>query len=46
MLSFSDVVRTIAGVQWNGGDRHVFIAEQVGGKTIFLELQTEKACVE
>lgn len=45
MLSFGDGARAIVRVQWQqkyGGGGHVFIAEQVDGKTIFIDPQNNK----
>ena len=38
--------RAIVRVQWKSGGGHVFIAEQVDGKTIFIDPQTNKNDVE
>lgn len=42
MASYGDNARAIVRVQWKFGGGHVFIAEQVKGKTVFIDPQTGK----
>lgn len=45
MLEYGNGTRVIVRVQWQdkiGGGGHVFIAEQVGNNTIFIDPQTGK----
>ncbi len=39
MDSFGDGSRAIVQIDWNAKDGHVFIAEQIGGKTYFVDPQ-------
>lgn len=46
MKSFGDGSRAIVRIGWETGNGHIFIAEQKGNKTIFLDPQNNKINVE
>lgn len=46
MEQWGDGARAIVRVQWKDGGGHVFIAEQVNGKTIFIDPQSNNPNVE